>query len=226
MTNCNIIRDLLTLYVDDLCSEESRAMVDEHLPNCPDCRDVLTAFHTPAAVEPVDEQAAIRRFGTTMKKRNLKKILLSTLAAVLCIAVLAVLMWVPEFPIGWYDGLAEARIPVDGGIDVHINAGNYKNAYAVQADNGDGTYDVYITAVNNVVTALIPNRDETVDFVRLGNHLCVSYKNFTNSLLFAMAEGTEPARIYYVSLSEQEMYAAAIEESFDSLDRHLLWEAK
>ena len=38
---CDIIRDLLPLYADDACSEESRRMVDEHLEECADCGRML-----------------------------------------------------------------------------------------------------------------------------------------------------------------------------------------
>ncbi len=38
---CNVIRDLLPLYADDACSEESRKLVDEHLAECPDCSGML-----------------------------------------------------------------------------------------------------------------------------------------------------------------------------------------
>lgn len=34
---CNVIKDLLPLYVDACCSEESVKLVSEHLENCPDC---------------------------------------------------------------------------------------------------------------------------------------------------------------------------------------------
>ena len=35
---CNMIRDLLPLYIDDCCSEESKKAVREHLDGCSDCR--------------------------------------------------------------------------------------------------------------------------------------------------------------------------------------------
>ena len=35
---CNIIEDLLPLYVDDMVSEDSRKLVEEHLKGCPACR--------------------------------------------------------------------------------------------------------------------------------------------------------------------------------------------
>lgn len=39
--NCNIIRDLLPLYADQICSNESRELVDEHLTECKDCSALL-----------------------------------------------------------------------------------------------------------------------------------------------------------------------------------------
>lgn len=35
---CNIIRDLMVLYDDHACSEESRKMVQEHIAECEECR--------------------------------------------------------------------------------------------------------------------------------------------------------------------------------------------
>jgi len=36
-TNCNIIQDLLPLYIDDFCSKESRSLVEDHLKECEVC---------------------------------------------------------------------------------------------------------------------------------------------------------------------------------------------
>jgi len=36
--NCKIIEDLLPLYHDGLASDESRALVEEHLETCERCR--------------------------------------------------------------------------------------------------------------------------------------------------------------------------------------------
>lgn len=36
---CNIVRDLIPLYIDDCCSEESEAIVKEHIDNCPKCKE-------------------------------------------------------------------------------------------------------------------------------------------------------------------------------------------
>ncbi|MBR6784720.1 MAG: zf-HC2 domain-containing protein [Clostridia bacterium] len=39
--NCNVIKDLLPLYIDDCCSDESRAEVENHIDNCAECKKVL-----------------------------------------------------------------------------------------------------------------------------------------------------------------------------------------
>lgn len=40
-TDCDVIRDLLPLYADDACSAASRAVVEEHLGECPECSEML-----------------------------------------------------------------------------------------------------------------------------------------------------------------------------------------
>ena len=40
-TDCEVIRDLLPLYADDVCSGSSRQLIEEHLEECPDCTAVL-----------------------------------------------------------------------------------------------------------------------------------------------------------------------------------------
>lgn len=41
MNNCQIIKDLLPLYQEDLLSEESKTFVEDHLKTCPECENLL-----------------------------------------------------------------------------------------------------------------------------------------------------------------------------------------
>lgn len=36
--SCNVVQDLLPLYLDDVCSEDSKKIVEEHLEECSTCR--------------------------------------------------------------------------------------------------------------------------------------------------------------------------------------------
>jgi len=43
-THCDLIQDLLPLYVDDACSEQSKLEIDEHVMECSECREQLAAM--------------------------------------------------------------------------------------------------------------------------------------------------------------------------------------
>ena len=39
--SCEIIKDLLPLYQDGICSDESRKLIEEHLQSCDECKEIL-----------------------------------------------------------------------------------------------------------------------------------------------------------------------------------------
>lgn len=71
MMNCEVIEDLLPLYLEDACSEESARLVKEHLDQCPQCRQLLhqlgrDTFSQPA-VPSVEE--VLKQTSYVMSKR-------------------------------------------------------------------------------------------------------------------------------------------------------------
>jgi len=83
--SCNIIRDLLPLYAEDLASEDTRILVDGHLCECADCTKVLDSMKkgTPVPMETTTESLG------KVKKIIRRKRVLSVLAAVLTVLTLA-----------------------------------------------------------------------------------------------------------------------------------------
>lgn len=55
MDKCNIIRDLLPLYLDEVCSKDSRKLVEEHLEYCEVCRRELEGMKIDLHIERVEE---------------------------------------------------------------------------------------------------------------------------------------------------------------------------
>lgn len=51
MNNCEIVRDLLPLYIDEACSEGSRTMVERHLKSCKACSEEYRIMKYPAPAE-------------------------------------------------------------------------------------------------------------------------------------------------------------------------------
>ncbi len=59
MKTCEIVRDLLPLYIDDACSASSSELVREHLLDCEDCQREYRLMTEPAAEEQEGEFTAV-----------------------------------------------------------------------------------------------------------------------------------------------------------------------
>lgn len=82
---CDIIRDLLPLYAEDLVSEDSKKLVDGHLCQCDPCTKVLASLKKDMPL-PVDgESDALNK----VKKMILRRRWISVLSALLTLATLA-----------------------------------------------------------------------------------------------------------------------------------------
>ncbi len=83
-TNCNIIKDLLPSYMDDICSEDSRKLVEEHLSGCRECRNLMEMI---TATEIVSEKTGDRQIDYMKKVRQdyTKKNLISFGLLVVCL---------------------------------------------------------------------------------------------------------------------------------------------
>lgn len=71
--SCDIIRDLLPLYAEDMVSDDTKAMVEEHLADCPGCAQQLdrTRQARMVPVRAVDtDTASIERVGQAIRKRR------------------------------------------------------------------------------------------------------------------------------------------------------------
>lgn len=53
--NCNIVKDLIPLYIDECCSEESKKVVEEHIKDCVDCKKLVEDMKSPSDIVTVSE---------------------------------------------------------------------------------------------------------------------------------------------------------------------------
>ena len=60
--DCSVIQDLIPLYIDDCCSPESAALVNEHVEHCAACREAMAAMQcTLEQPKPVEQPATAGR---------------------------------------------------------------------------------------------------------------------------------------------------------------------
>lgn len=87
---CELIRDLLPLYADGLCSEETNAQVEAHLETCEKCRQKLAHYRANIVEEQnhaAEDPSAIRPMKKVRTKLRRRKWLSVTLCVLLCIVV-------------------------------------------------------------------------------------------------------------------------------------------
>lgn len=83
---CDIIKDLLPLYLDNVCSDDSKRAVEEHIATCEDCRRELEAYKSDISAADSEGEEVIKKLSSHWRKT--KRI--SLLTGILVMAVLIV----------------------------------------------------------------------------------------------------------------------------------------
>ena len=96
---CEVIKDLMPLYVDDVCSKESKKIIEEHLEICDSCKqyyDAMKSSDNSIVSEDKNNEILADSLQKVKKQIKIKKILAvsSTLIitfAFLCISAVAII---------------------------------------------------------------------------------------------------------------------------------------
>ena len=196
--SCEIIRDLLPLYVDEAVSEETKAFVEEHLFTCEDCRKEAEMMKK-NVVLPVHEN--IRKLDKAVVKKwkekwLTKKVKIGVLSALATFGILA----------GVYTGLVlpELYIPYDSSIfSLKEEDGNLYVEYT--GDDFNGTVGINPVSVEkdgkacNVVCFYYYDNPWT-RYIK--PHISSEKENFDRMLLGKIAEIEE---VYYGEFDVMEL---------------------
>jgi len=88
--NCNVVQDLVPLYIEEVCCQESRAMVEEHLEECAACREKLKKMKAKGfEVQDTKPQMEMARFAGKVKHHRIKMAAAAMAAALLASLVIA-----------------------------------------------------------------------------------------------------------------------------------------
>lgn len=89
---CDMIQDLLPLYLDGVCSEKSKKAVEEHLAECSDCKDFFAAMREADKIEIATHSANRERQKAAsfqaVKKKLFRKQILAAFATVIVLVVI------------------------------------------------------------------------------------------------------------------------------------------
>ena len=83
--NCGIVDDLLPLYLEDVCSEDSKAALEEHLQTCSACRDKLARMKNNDIISQVKKQERSFLVAKYAKKVKRHRIRVGLFVALICV---------------------------------------------------------------------------------------------------------------------------------------------
>ena len=82
---CKVIEDMLPMYYDKVCSEESAALIEEHLKTCPHCSQILSDLRADIDIpeKKVDDIKPLKKI-----QKSYRKMKLGWLIAIICVVIL------------------------------------------------------------------------------------------------------------------------------------------
>lgn len=113
--SCDIIRDLLPLYAEDMASEDSKKLVDEHLCGCDDCVKVLGSLKkgTPIIMEAVPK--SLNKVKKLIRRRRLLSVLAAVTTLITLVSAVMTCLFTP-FQLTKEQALDDFYVREDGAI--------------------------------------------------------------------------------------------------------------
>ncbi|MGR9050551.1 zf-HC2 domain-containing protein [Halobacillus faecis] len=141
--SCNVVRDILPLYAEDMASQDTRDLVEEHIASCENCKkrlEVMKSVEEP----PVDTNIApLRNIQNTLRRKKLQTIILSVMVTLVFVMVTIAYLTTPAYIS--YNEDAVSIIEKDDGT-VLLNVSEEVSGFNVTeypaADNSGYVYDI------------------------------------------------------------------------------------
>ena len=95
--SCNVIKDLLPLYAEDMVSNDSREVVEKHLRDCVGCRSVLEEMKRESTPDMRMDEAPLKRVEQGIRQRRWRTALLVFFATATLFFGLCLYLFTPEY---------------------------------------------------------------------------------------------------------------------------------
>ena len=113
--SCNIIRDLLPLYAEDLASDDTRALVDEHICDCESCTNFLKELRLDMPVPMETETDSLKKVKKTILRRRALSIMVSVFTVITLASLVITWLFTP-FQLTKEQALDDFYVREDGAV--------------------------------------------------------------------------------------------------------------
>lgn len=217
---CEIIRDLLPLYCEGLCSEVSRQEIQAHMEQCEACCTILKGMKEenvpipPPSSEPAAEVRVLEGVKKKFSRKRRRAVLLAVTVMLIFSVVLVGAADVPQ-PVPYTDGLVTAELAVDEVIDLYYHGGSYDSFHGFSREV-DGRNVVFLCFDRTLRSDVMPSRE---GHLSIGNALLTDYETATYQV------SREVDAVYYLVGDYLELPGLSQDDFEEAMaDAVLLWE--
>lgn len=183
---CNLIRDILPLYVEDMVSTDTREFVSEHLEHCEACRAELEHMRKPAGIIPGADIVPLKRIKKELFIKRLQTVFLTAVLACAIVAVVFGILTSPKF-FPYSDDLFNVNSGADGSITIAFD--NKVTGYSCRKEFNDETEIYQINAWTTTWDIYSSNRGKQ-------NMVIPSDRETNIQIFYAQNDGSEDVLIY------------------------------
>ena len=146
---CEIVQDLLPLYIDGALSDSSRNLVSGHLENCEDCRKIYGQMVSELRIAPDREnvEAPINRMKKNMLRTAARTFLIAVLVLSLIVSAAGIFISWPMLHGFAYADQHDLTVREEDGCAVLLPGGaaQDKCLHLIYRTNEDGSITMYIS---------------------------------------------------------------------------------
>lgn len=183
---CNLIRDILPLYVEDMVSTDTREFVSEHLEHCEACRAAFEHMQKPADIIPDADIVPLKRIKKELFIKRLQTVFLTAILACAIVTVLFGILTSPKF-FPYSDDLFNVNSGADGSITIAFD--NKVTGYSCRKEFNDETEIYQINAWTTTWDIYSSNRGKQ-------NMVIPSDRETNIQIFYAQNDGSEDVLIY------------------------------
>lgn len=150
--SCNVILDLLPLYYDQVCSDETKALVEEHLSSCESCREALKSMGGELSIPKQDIESVeiLKNIKKELKTKEFKWLIVVVLVAILGFSLHNILQY-QFFPLSstatHIYNMSELS---DGTIGFHLDVTSYRRLGNFEYELSEDSTTLYIVPVSSI----------------------------------------------------------------------------
>lgn len=200
--NCSLIKDLLPLYIDDLCSKESTEIIKNHLDICSFCRKEYEQLTNQPEIKAINDDSTelIKGVGNMFKKDK-KKAIIKTVSVFLVVLVLLgvfaflkvpLMLYKIEFDKGRYSGVTDTCQVFESGDNTKSNYSNEYFDLYIDADIGEykekKTEKTYILDFGKGKNIVIYDENQGVPIPTLDEHKKYFNQSLKYPIVYAFAK--------------------------------------